>query len=318
MDRTRALSLIGSAMLLGVISTSANAAKVVIVNHNIAGERTDKKADWKGVKREAEGKSGADLVTMQEACTADYNGFRDHFRPKGWDVVFVAMKKAAEGDLKECRGGDKGLVLAAKTRHKLMNVKAYPLPVQGKLPGDPGYLGGREFFLFCADVRAMPVQVPGSFRLCTTHLWAGHSTTNEKPGENEKIRAEQAGVIAKILEAASPNRRIILTGDFNAEPKSAAMDEIYRVNRDGSINRDNRFWEVDQSYDDICGEGDKLCRDGRNTRPLSKVKGDYIFASHIGVNPHSGLKLTELYVPGGKPNPLNNHRLMKAWVNFLP
>lgn len=312
MDRKRTLSLIGSAVLLGAISTSANAAKVVVVNHNIAGERTDKKPDWKGVKAEAE--SGANLVSMQEACTADYTEFRDHFRPKGWQVEFVAMKKIAENDLDECGGGDKGLVIA--TRHKLANVKAHPLTVRGKLQGQPGYIGGREFWLFCADVPGM--KVPGSFTFCTTHLWASHGDTKDVPGADDAIRAEQARAIAKILEAYGPARRIILTGDFNAVPKSEAMDRIYRVSRQGTVNRQNIFWEVDQSYDPICGRGDRLCRDGRNTRPLSNVKGDYIFASHTGVHPHDGLRLTELYVPGGKPNPKNNHRLMRAWVNFLP
>lgn len=312
MDRMRVLSLVGSALVLGAVSTAASAAKVVVVSHNIAGERTDRKADWKGVKAEAE--SGADLVTMQEACTADYTGFRDHFRPKGWHVEFVAMKKIAEGDLDECGGGDKGLVIAA--RHKLANVTAHPLTVRGKRQGEPGYIGGREFWLFCADVPGM--KVPGQFTFCTTHLWASHADTKDVPGADDAIRAEQARSIARILEGRGANRRIILTGDFNAVPKSDAMDRIYRVTRQGAVNRGNLFWEVDQSYDPICGQGDRLCRDGRVTRPLSKVKGDYIFASHTGVNPHTGLKLTELYVPGGKPNPQNNHRLMRAWVNFLP
>lgn len=309
MDRARALPLIAATMLLGAVSTSAHAAKVVVVNQNIAGERTDRKPDWKGVKVEAE--SGAHVVTMQEACTADFNGFRDHFRPRGWDVRFVAMKKFAEKDLDECGKGDKGLVIAAK--HKLENVRAYPLPVLQKLPGQPGYIGGREFFLFCADVPA--IQVPGRLRFCTTHLWAGHTDTNDVAGANEAIRAEQAAEIARILEAEGRNRRIILTGDFNSVPRSAAMDQIYRVNRDRTINTGNRFWEVDQSYDPICGAGDRLCRGGRVTRPLSKEKGDYIFASYLGVNPHTGLSLTELYTPGRK-SLQNNHHLMKAWINF--
>lgn len=161
------------------------------------------------------------------------------------------------------------------------------------------------------------MQVPGRLTFCTTHLWASHADTKDVPGEDEKIRAEQARMIAKILEGYGANRRVVLTGDFNSVPKSEAMDRIYRVTREGKINRENRFWEVDQSYDPICGAGDRLCRNGRNTRPLSNVKGDYIFASHVGVRPHAGLRLTELYVPGGKPNPQNNHRLMRAWVNFL-
>ena len=57
-----------------------------------------------------------------------------------------------------------------------------------------------------------------------------------------KIRAI---VNAKI----AAGRRVVLTGDFNDNPKSAPLDRFYRVKGNG------RFWEGDQK----CGKA-KVCR----------------------------------------------------------
>ncbi len=107
-----------------------------------------------------------------------------------------------------------------------------------------------------------------------------------------------------------------MTGDFNSKPDSLAMDRIYRVNPDGSINTNKVFWEVDNSYDPICG-ADKLCRDGRPTIQFANgnwAKYDYIFAGNVGVHGHTGLALTNIYYPGSPPT--STHKLIKGWVNF--
>ncbi|MFY0523687.1 endonuclease/exonuclease/phosphatase family protein [Archangium gephyra] len=307
---TRTLATMASVLSMGLMPGSSEAAyTVTVVNHNITGERTDNYPDWFGVRDQV--LNGADVATMQEVCSADFAEFQAFFAQYGWHTAFIPMSKYSEADLDKCGvDGDLGLVLAA---NRPMTLHSYRLPVMGKYHGEWGYPGGKEFILFCADVPSMPT--PGLFTFCTTHLWSGHSSVSD--AQDFEIRAEQATRINSILKPlVQAGRRVILTGDFNSKPDSLAMDRIYRVNPDGSTNTNKVFWEVDNSYDPICG-ANKLCRDGRPTIQFANdnwAKYDYIFAGNVGVHGHTGLALTNIYYPGNPPT--STHKLIKGWVNF--
>ncbi|GAB2509415.1 endonuclease/exonuclease/phosphatase family protein [Lysobacter humi (ex Lee et al. 2017)] len=299
----RATLVTALGLAMAMISTAAVAAKVHVVDHNIAGDRS---GDSKGKKRwagvAAEARRGADVLTMQEVCSEDLKEIRTELRPLGWKFEFVRMRTKPE-----CGGdGEKGLVIAARSR--LANVKAEPLKVDGKLPGQAGYIGSRAFFLLCADVPQ--VNVPGMLRLCTTHLWAGDASTDA--AKDLAIRAQQAQQIAAILKPQMGNRKIVLTGDFNSTPDSDAMDALYRVTRNGGLGsaESGKFWEVDQ----VAGNK-RVRRGGRNTL-LEKRKIDYIFASTKGVNPYEGVELTRLYIATHNGRRLSTHKLLRAWIDF--
>lgn len=172
-----------------------------------------------------------------------------------------------------------------------------------------GTYGGRRFTLLCAKIQR--TGVAGSW-VCTTHLALGYKGTDAPDGS--VTRTKQARKIAGRLGPWIANgRRVVLTGDFNDNPKSTPIDALHRVRRNGTVGTRGKFWEGDQSDRSVCG-GAGLCRAMEpTTDPNKKGKRrmiDYFFASHRGVNAHTGMS------KGLIDSPTAGHWIVRGQVTF--
>lgn len=167
-----------------------------------------------------------------------------------------------------CRKGN-----AIASTHAFGDTDAYRLIARGS------GTKRRVFRLLCADLRGTGV---ARTTVCTTHFPLDYNGGKAPTGTQNRVLV--ANKIRTILNRKiSAGRRVVMTGDFNDNPKSAPLDRFYRVKGDG------RFWEGDQR----CGKK-SVCRSMTDTTSNGRAL-DYFFASSPGVNKYSGV--SKLAVP---------------------
>ncbi len=211
-----------------------------------------------------------DAITFQELCQSQIA----EVRAAGYQVMWRKQIQASDCPPTKNKKRWKGNAIV--TSRGLGTQKVTSL----------GTYGGRSFKLLCAKITG--TGVAGSW-VCTTHLALGY------PGapNGSKNRTRQTRKIAGVLGPwIAGGRKVVLTGDFNDNPKSKPIDALHRLRRDGTIGTRGRFWEGDQSDNSVCG-GQGLCRAMEVTTDPNK-KGvrralDYFFAGYRGVNPDKGM-----------------------------
>ena len=236
---------------------------------------------------EANSWGDVDAVTFQELCESH----KDALVAAGWQVHW---KPQIDGNAKCPVTADghtrKGNAIA--TRRGLGETQTRDL----------GTYGGRNFKLLCAHITGSGI---ANSWVCTTHLALGYDGAPDGA-------ANRAAQTAKIADTLNPwvasGRRVVLTGDFNAVPASGELGPIYRVQGNGTDG--DQFWEGDQSDASYCAS---LCRNMQPTTDNGR-KLDYFFASHRGVDAHTGL--SKGVVP---TNPVTSgHYIVRGQVTFGP
>ncbi len=293
MTRLRALAVVlalAAATLPGPLVSGPAAAgvndnKIRVVQHN-----TDMGGPASALA-EAARWGDVDAITFQELCESQIPKVRAAGYQVMWRKQIQASGCPATTDGKRWKGN------AIATKRGLGKQDVTPL----------GTYGGRDFKLLCANITR--TGVAGSW-VCTTHLALGY------PGATNgtRNRTTQARKIAGRLNPwIAGGRKVVLTGDFNDQPKSTPIDALHRVRRDGSIGTQGRFWEGDQSDDGVCG-GSGLCRAMQvTTDPNEKGNRralDYFFAGYRGVNAHTGMS------KGLVDSPTAGHWIVRGQVKF--
>lgn len=248
--------------------------KIQIIQHNPdglgPGPAMQAAAEWDG---------GVDAITFQELCRSQVADLT----AAGYRVLWREQRAATATS---CRKGN-----AIATVHSFDNTSAHTLITRGT--------GGqrRVFKLLCADLRGTGV---ARTTVCTSHFPLDYNGNKAPTGEQNRIK-----VANKIRDIVNPKinagRRVVLTGDFNDNPKSAPLDRFYRVKGNG------RFWEGDQK----CGKT-TVCRAMAPTTNTGRTL-DYFFASSPGVNKLSGV--SKLPVPKYDPT---GHYVVRGAVRFGP
>lgn len=154
--------------------------------------------------------------------------------------------------------------------------------------------GDHSYGMACLDLRHAGNQI----RACSTHLIAGR--TKEAPFRERltaKIRTVTGGWI-------SPQRTVIVGGDFNTNPTFTAMDAVYGV---GSGAK-GRFREIAQTAGSGNTRRDGAWTSGSRTGASgdTRRKIDYIFVSKVGSRPAGGSERTM-----SSPS---NHRILYGLV----
>ncbi|WP_406722201.1 endonuclease/exonuclease/phosphatase family protein [Streptomyces althioticus] len=143
--------------------------------------------------------SGARVLLLQEACSADVEAVRESLGPS-WHSAFEAYtRRGSDGSRSavRCEGsgrGDAGFALLSA--HPLTGVRTVAAPQP-----DTGVRRG----ILCAVVAAYDVTV------CTAHL-TPHGGDGTPPGRD--LRGDQL----KALTGAVPQRRTVYGGDLNVDP----------------------------------------------------------------------------------------------------
>lgn len=266
-----ALTLVASFLLAGPSSALPDTTddKIQVIQHNtdMGGPQPAMQAaaDWGGV----------DAITFQELCGSQ----RAQLEAAGYNVFWKAQRG---GKGERCRKGNAIASVHAFTTH------SYKLITRGT--GD----AERRFKLLCVDLRGSGVAYT---TVCTAHFPLDYNGKAAPTGEQNRITV--ANKIRRIVNAKiAAGRRVVLTGDFNDDPRSAPLDRFYRVNGNG------RFWEGDQK----CGTG--ACRAMDPTTDSGR-RLDYFFASSPGVDKLGGV--SKLPVPAYDPH---GHFVIRGSVKF--
>lgn len=247
--------------------------QVNVASHNLGGGTTygthlytDGTAQIGSVLRIVQSNPKVDAVTFQEMLRPEFDYW---VQQQGWFGAFVNMTTKDENKF---RGNeDKGQ--AVLSRYPIMGMDIVPLPTTGVVTG-------KEFNLLAVKIdHPAFLTVKDNLWVATTHLWsAGLAPDGTEYTNNDEIREQQAKAIADYLNPkVGWARKYVLTGDFNTGPKTAPIDLLHRVARNGTVGT-AKFWEADQSHGI---EG--LQRGGRDTVEGRKI--DYWFASHTGASP---------------------------------
>ncbi len=251
-------------LVTGPASAGVGDHKIRVIQHN-----TDMGGPASALN-EAASWGDVDAITFQELCQSQISQVRAAGYQVMWKKQVQASSCPATADGMRWKGN------AIATTRGLGTQKVTPL----------GTYGGRSFKLLCAKITR--TGVAGSW-VCTTHLALGYP---DAPN-GSRTRTTQARKIAGRLGPwIADGRRVVLTGDFNDKPKSAAIDALHRVRRDGTLGTRGRFWEGDQSDNGACG-GDGLCRAMEPTTDPNENGTrralDYFFASYRGVGADRGM-----------------------------
>ena len=288
MTRARAARILaaGIAIALCAMTTGSPGAaagtgdnKLRVVQHN-----TDM-GGYQSALSNATSWGDVDAVTFQELCEAQ----KLELEAAGWQVHWVAQREdnpacgAANG------GTRKGPAIATKRGMDKSTAFSKWL----------GTYNDRAFFLICARITQSGI---AKSWVCTTHLYLDGS----EGGTGGAIRSEQTATIANVLDGwiTTDNRRVVLTGDFNALPSSGEMANLYRVQAGGTDT--DKFWEGDQADSKFCND---LCRNMADTTDTGR-KLDYFFVSHRGVDPRTGMDKSVV------PSATSGHHIVRGEATF--
>ena len=271
-----AVPVFGAAPAQSASGTSDNTIRVIQHNTDMHGPRPAMRAaaDWRGV----------DAITFQELCKTQVTQLKN----AGY-TVFWSLQRERNATEDRCRKGN--AIATPRTFGKLRSYKLLEA-----LPGEPITNDKQRFFtLLCADLKGTGVK---HTTVCTTHFPLGYDAGTT----GKQNRITMANKVRRIVNAKiAKGRRVVLTGDFNAQPRMAPLDRFYRVKGTG------RFWEGDQK----CGKT-KVCRDMAKTTSSGR-KLDYFFVSSPGVKKVNGVwkKPVRRYDKKG-------HYVVLGSVNFRP
>ncbi|PPK92205.1 endonuclease/exonuclease/phosphatase family metal-dependent hydrolase [Kineococcus xinjiangensis] len=304
---TAALAVAGASLVPAASAAAAPADtsdnKLVIIQHN-----TDKKGYGEAVAQAVQ--HGADAITLQELCESDAKYLRTP-DGGGWNVLWRVQVNSPESN---CPGvvvngvtrQAKGVAILSKHRFgedRTENLYSYdPAPVDDPL---------REYKLICQQLLGTGVEKSW---VCTTHLALGYDEM-----DGSAFRQRQITKITNLLDPwVTDGRRVVLTGDFNAEPDTANLAALYRVTAGGTDS--DKFWEGDQNDPNFCPNGP--CQNMQNTTdPKRDANGDivrpgreldYFLVSHRRVNPRDGLKKEVT------PSTTSGHHIIRGEVVFQP
>ncbi|WP_392543073.1 endonuclease/exonuclease/phosphatase family protein [Oryzobacter telluris] len=152
----------------------------------------------------------------------------------------------------------------------------------------------QSYGMACLDLRHAGSRI----RACSTHLIAGR--TKQAPFRERltaRIRTTTAGWI-------SPQRTVIVGGDFNTNPTFRAMDALYGV----GPSANGRFREIAQTAGSGHTRRDGAWTSGSATGAAgdTRRKIDYVFVSKVGSRPAGGSERTM-----SSPS---NHRILYGLV----
>ena len=247
--------------------------KIQVIQHN-----TDMGGPGPAMQAAAEWDGGVDAITFQELCKSQV----PELEAAGYHVLWRLQRAATKSPA------------ARATRSRACTPSATPAPTSCS-PAAPA-TKRRVFKLLCADLRGTGV---ARTTVCTSHFPLDYNGKRKAPSGTQN-RIKVANKIRDIVNRKiSAGRRVVLTGDFNDNPKSAPLDRFYRVKGNG------RFWEGDQR----CGKT-SVCRAMKPTTSDGRAL-DYFFASSPGVN-----KLTGVSKLVAKKYDATGHYVIRGSVKF--
>lgn len=315
-----------------IIAVNANVGSGTVVGANFTGTPAANSPLGKAINK------NATFLMLQEVCRSQFDWMQANTAYKG---VFTPMTSGDEtAQIGACSASDaKGQ--AVLSNRGILNPSGEVVSLQAPLRSN-GVHTGKNFRLTCITVAEWgfrgspsdPNRNADYLTGCTTHLWSagrdrnGHLYSSAK---NKAVRNGQAQRIAGFLNArsgSSGNHKVILTGDFNAIPKSGPIDKIHRVNQNGTVGSLGRFWEGDQSLLGswgCSGSSTTLCRDGRGTLDAgtNSRKYDYMFGSFSGLDKHTGIKrhlVAQNVQVTGNPPAVPHHYMLDAtftWTDVV-
>lgn len=290
-----------------VIATSSAASTTYRVwQWNIAGKKMNGGSTTNGMVKTAISSIKArnvQLVSFNEMCKNQYDSVRSSLKKAGWSKsktfsAFVATKT------KNCGNNSYGNAIFVKAG--LSNVNRYTLPSDGS---------NEARAMVCARV------AKESVRFCSVHI----TTSNEVVGNaTKKINELQLAAVQDALNAYyASGQKVIIAGDFNAQPNYGRMDNWYAPSLNTPNNNHNSgvYREVDDNDSAHCigyGEYTAVGSDTDKTpcgTPHKKI--DMIFFRENQVESYTGDSLAVAQKCGPKKNAAcSDHRILIGNIKF--
>ncbi|MCC2276053.1 FG-GAP-like repeat-containing protein [Streptomyces sp. ET3-23] len=281
--------------------STGNAPPLRFVSYNICGNMC---TDAKGydnqrridtvVDEATVGTWGADQIFLQEVCRPQYDAIEQKLAPLGFHGLYTATlpgKGATAGKDAVCGGADYGMAVLARgpvTDTKVLDLTAGDEVEPIKSPCVKNYAQSR-----------------GNWA-CSVHLyWKNDATLRE---------AEARTLAAQTAEWEKAGIPVVLGGDFNDQPRSAALSTFYDTGiGDGG---QGTFLEADETDKDrfttACAPSRSRCRSGDATFGQRKI--DYLFLS---ARDFKGVKADVLPLD----TKVSDHRLLRGaayWADCGP
>lgn len=266
---------------------------------NVAGQKMNKGKTTTGMTSAAVSSILArkvDLVSFNELCKNQYNDVQSQLKKAGWNAsASFSHFAASRTDNSTCGGNDYGNAIFSKNGLGKAEVL--------KLAED----GSKERRnLLCATI------ADSTDTFCTTHITIQTTKVNGKPAN-----IAQLGEVKDKLEQYYKNgRRVIIAGDFNAQPNYGRLNNWYApsVATPANPNNSGAYREIDDLDARCLGYGEKT--QGANNNSPCKIgsKIDFIFFRENLVSRYSGDTLT--IANGCTGGACSDHRILYGSVTF--
>ncbi|MBE7324076.1 endonuclease/exonuclease/phosphatase family protein, partial [Nocardioides sp. Y6] len=231
-------------------------SKLVVIQHNTDGSRTR----YDSALQEA-ADTGAHAVILQEVC----NSWVKEGLPTGWQHNYSPTKTKTTANACPGPHTDKGVLVAWTRPAEAVTTPTFSLK---KEPKDRT----RKPKLVCLGVTS-----GAKYTICGTHLVAFKNLCPDKDNPTpdcmqpaDEIREQQARKIRNKVKGWLGDRRVIIGGDFNTNPKDTPLDYLYA--QPAGASKQGRFIEAEQ-----LGSKGKPVRKGQDTAEGRKI--DYLFFS---------------------------------------
>lgn len=235
-------------------------------------------------------------ASLNELCKNQF----DHLMaklPAEWRGRFVVTKEPqAGGDLCKAESRD-------GKQHKFGNailVRAAPI-VSGSVRREPlpYKKNGEHRHLICVTA-----DLPTKIRFCSVHIAPLGTWDNDK-------HAKQKAQIRRVREVVNSfNRPVVLMGDFNTDPTSDKLDQIYHDTKYGG-GAFGKFLEADHDTASYGNTPNPRCRCGHYTwsrKSGLQRKLDYIFFTDRHFSQVSGDRAT--------PTTNSDHYILRGQVQI--
>lgn len=218
-------------------SAEAAPTTIRVITHNLA----KKPGALTAVIAKKRATSAPEVVLLQEVCGSMRSRIAGELGPKAaWHVRRTG----------HCPDGSNIGEIAVWTGGDVVDTNERDLTVQQGQPSD------QRYGVACVEFR----YAGKKNKACSTHLAAGDGMAGVRIGQTAELRSLADGWMAD-------GTRVIVGGDFNAEPKTAEMNAMYGFGTGAA----GSFREIHQMAKDT------TVRTGKNT--LWQRKIDYIFGS---------------------------------------